>query len=132
MLATVVLTALLAGCGGGSGGGGGTSVDVTLTDFKLAFSEQPTKPGKYTFNVKNEGKVDHALKVEGQGIEEETETLAPGKSATLTVTLQKGSYEFYCPVGDHDDKGMKTTIEVGGSGGGNGETGGTSDDNGGY
>jgi len=62
-------------------------------------------------------------------LERHSATLEPGKSAKLTVTLKKGSYEFYCPVDGHKDKGMKTEIEVGGSGGG--DTG-TPDDNGGY
>jgi uncharacterized cupredoxin-like copper-binding protein len=129
IVATAALVAVLAACGGSSGGGGGKSVDVTLTDFKLTFSEQSLQPGEYTFVAKNEGKFDHALEIEGPGVEKHTATLEPGKSAKLTVTLKKGSYEFYCPVDGHKDKGMRTEIEVGGSGGG--DTG-TPDDNGGY
>lgn len=43
-------------------------------------------------------------------------TAAPfqgGQSGSLTVDLQPGTYQIWCPVGDHKGKGMDTTITVG-------------------
>lgn len=43
-------------------------------------------------------------------------TAAPfqgGHSGSLTVDLQPGTYQIWCPVGDHKGKGMDTTITVG-------------------
>jgi uncharacterized cupredoxin-like copper-binding protein len=36
-----------------------------------------------------------------------------GADETLTVTLQAGTYELWCPVGSHREQGMETTITVG-------------------
>jgi len=35
-----------------------------------------------------------------------------GQSGSLTVTLQKGTYQLWCGVPGHKDKGMVTTITV--------------------
>ncbi|HEX2498493.1 MAG TPA: plastocyanin/azurin family copper-binding protein [Actinomycetes bacterium] len=46
--------------------------------------------------------------------EQETDTLSPGDSGQLTVDLQAGTYELYCPVGGHRGLGMETEITVAG------------------
>ena len=38
---------------------------------------QIDQPGTYTFTLTNDGSVQHALEIEGQGVEDETETLDP-------------------------------------------------------
>lgn len=95
---------------GGAAGGAG-SVDVSLTEFMI---DMPSSipAGEVTFNVTNDGTTEHAFEVEGGGMEEETEDLAPGDSATLTVTLEPGTYTIYCPVDDHRGMGMETELEV--------------------
>jgi uncharacterized cupredoxin-like copper-binding protein len=134
----------LAGCGGGNESsspqtGGGSSqqaVSISETEFSLDPSTvEIGGAGKVTFEVENRGQVAHALEVEGNGVEEETAEIQPGESATLSVELSKpGSYEMYCPIDGHDDKGMKGSIRVGGSAGGGTSTGGqtTTDDDPGY
>ena len=94
------------------------TITITETDFALdPDSVDVEEPGTYAFEVVNEGDVAHALEVEGEGIEEETDTLDPGQRATLTVELEGGSYELYCPVGDHADRGMTGKVEVTGGDG---------------
>lgn len=56
---------------------------------------------------------DHAIGIEGGGVENQTSRVSPGQSADLTVELKAGQYEMYCPVDSHKDKGMKTEITVG-------------------
>ena len=41
-----------------------------------------------------------------------TPTISPGASTAVTVTLQKGSYEVYCPVDSHKAMGMDLHITV--------------------
>jgi hypothetical protein len=67
-----------------------------------------------TFTVTNTGTIPHALEVEGQGIERETDVVQPGSSVTLTLTLKPGTYEVYCPVGgdSHKKLGMATHLRV--------------------
>ena len=126
LLAAVVV--LAAGCGSSGDNGEGEetgspaaapirTITITETEFELdPSSVDLEQPGTYAFEVVNDGQVAHALEVEGEGIEEETQTLQPGDRATLTVTLEGGSYELYCPIGDHKDRGMEGTAVVGGSG----------------
>ena len=72
-------------------------------------------PGETTFTVTNTGEHEHNFEIEGNGIERELETnLQPGETGELTVTLEPGSYTVYCPVGDHREEGMVTTLRVAG------------------
>jgi uncharacterized cupredoxin-like copper-binding protein len=91
----------------------GTVVTVKETEYKLALSQSTFKPGTYTFTAENDGGTTHALEIEGPGIEEQrTDSLSPGSSGSLTVTLQSGKYELYCPVDAHRDRGMEMDITV--------------------
>ena len=97
----------------GGGGGAGGAVDLTATDFKFDPSDPSVKSGEVTFNVTNDGGTTHALEVEGPGEESETDDISPGGSTELTVDLSKpGTYEFYCPVGNHKEMGMEGEITV--------------------
>ena len=124
------------GAGGGSVGGGGGAEHaqapsgakesvvktIEVTEFTLKPAEITLqKPGTYLFKAVNSGGTVHALEVEGQGIEEETEEIQPGQSAELKVKLEAGTYELYCPVDAHKEEGMEGKVIVkegsGGSGG---------------
>jgi uncharacterized cupredoxin-like copper-binding protein len=117
---------------------GGQGISIGESEFKLEPSSvEVHQAGAVTFEVINSGQIDHALEVEGQGVEEETDTIKPGETAELTVDLFKeGSYEIYCPIDDHRDQGMEGTLTVGtasmaGSGTSEDE-GSTTDSGGGY
>ncbi|HUO85954.1 MAG TPA: cupredoxin domain-containing protein, partial [Thermoanaerobaculia bacterium] len=70
-------------------------------------------PGETTFTVTNTGEHEHNFEIEGNGIERELETnLQPGETGELTVTLEPGTYTVYCPVADHREEGMVTTLRV--------------------
>lgn len=68
--------------------------------------------GRIGFNVENGGKEDHAFEIEGNGIHQKTDVLQRGNTASLEVDLKPGTYTIYCPVKDHAQKGMKTTVTV--------------------
>jgi uncharacterized cupredoxin-like copper-binding protein len=123
---------VLAGCGGGGGsneskqseqGAAMQSVQLSEKEFSLNPSHVSfAKAGTYEFKVTNDGQITHALEIEGNGVEDETEDIEPGKTATLKVTLSKaGSYEMYCPIDSHKEQGMKGSVTVGATSGG-GET----------
>lgn len=97
----------------GGSGGGGTLQLAADPDGAIAFDKTSlsTTAGKTTIAFTNESQVPHAVEVEGNGIEEETETIQGGK-AELTVDLKPGTYEFYCPVDDHKEEGMKGELIV--------------------
>ena len=134
LLALLVPAALvLAACGSDDGddeGGesaGGQTVELVATEFAFDPADVSVdEAGETTFTVSNEGEFPHALEIEGNGIEEGTEQLSPGDSGSVTVELEPGEYELYCPVGDHRDQGMVGTLVVGGEAAGAG--GGTTDE----
>lgn len=124
LLLLVLALVLLPACGGEEGatgddaGSDGSVVDVALGEFSIEPSAITVETGSSTFHVVNDGGVTHALEIEGPSGEVETGDLAPGESADLTVDFsQDGSYEMYCPVGDHRDRGMEGSITVGKGGG---------------
>jgi plastocyanin len=146
--ALAALTFALAACGGGSssgtstatpaGGGGsssggagnGTPVDVTLADFSIDIAGGTNlKPGTYTFNVTNNGPTAHNLTIEGPGVDNQATPTFTSGSQSLTVTLTKGSYDFFCSVPGHKEAGMNADVTVGGGGGAGG--GGSTEDSGG-
>jgi plastocyanin len=114
---------LLAASGCGSGGGSSETLHVSETEFKLdpATLDVDTA-GTLTIHAVNDGGVDHALEVEGNGVEEETKTLAPGESADLTVDVTQGTYEIYCPIDGHRSQGMDGELVVAGGGAGGATT----------
>ena len=74
-------------------------------------SELTAPAGTVTIKLVNESEIPHAVEVEGNGVEEESETITGGETE-LTVDLESGEYTFYCPVGDHRAQGMEGTLTV--------------------
>ena len=127
----VIAVLAAAGCGssdngttGGAaadtgGGGGGQRIEISATDFHFDPPDITADAGEVTFVLTNDGGTGHALEIEGEGVEDETDTIEPGQTAELTVDLKDGSYEIYCPVDGHREQGMEGTVTVGaGSAGG--------------
>ena len=91
----------------------GTAMAVAESEFTITLPSKTLTAGTYTFNVTNRGKFAHNLTVDGAGVQDKaTPTLAPGSTGDLTVSLQKGSYEFYCSVDGHKEMGMDVTVQV--------------------
>jgi len=131
----LAVAALLAGCKGGDdkhttstttrtvGKSPGTIVQGyhVLAVLKVHESEYKLRPrtiglevpGYFGLQAINDGKVPHALAVEGHGVERHTPTLKPGRSATIAVYFKEpGVYKLYCPLGAHRARGMTGTIRV--------------------
>lgn len=83
-------------------------VTVTATDFKFKFSKLRLPAGRHTFTLVNRGQATHDLKIAGK----KTRLLNPGQRATLTVTLKKGRYSYFCTVPGHRQLGMKGVLTV--------------------
>ncbi len=92
------------------------TVEVSLVEYDI---DMPTTlpPGHTVFRVTNEGTMEHNFEVEGQGREEMfPQNLQPGEMQTMDVDLQAGTYVVYCPVGDHQSRGMQMSLTVAASG----------------
>lgn len=89
----------------------GPSREVHLIEYQIHMP-QTLPAGQVSFHVENGGKEDHAFEIEGNGVHQKTTVLKRGDTTALQVNLKPGTYTVYCPVDDHDDKGMKTTVTV--------------------
>ena len=89
-------------------------VEVTLSEWKVSLSSDTLTAGTITFNVKNEGNMNHALYVLGGNVAKGTVEIAAKQSATLRLALKPGEYEIYCPMSDQSHKmaGMTRKITV--------------------
>jgi plastocyanin len=89
------------------------TVAVVENEYTIRLTGGNTlKPGKLTFDVSNDGKIQHDLAVE-DGQEKKTPLIDSGKSAKLDVDLEPGKYKLYCSVPGHEQLGMKQEVTVG-------------------
>jgi mono/diheme cytochrome c family protein len=125
------LTALLAadGAAGRTSAGAARTVtpaSVTVTagkpsEFRFKLSKSTVPAGTVIFKVTNAGKIPHSFKIctgtsagtANSCAGKATAVLKTGKSATITVKLEKGRHEYLCTVAGHAAAGMKGILGVG-------------------
>ena len=124
------LVLVIAGCGGGgdsssgsggssgsssssSGGGGQQLALASPSDGSLKFDKTTleAKAGTVTINYDNPSTTAHAVEIEGNGVEEKSDTITGGKTS-VTADLKPGTYTFYCPVDGHRAAGMEGKLVV--------------------
>lgn len=127
---------VLAACGGG--GGSGDVVDLGTANNRDTVASSPgddatspqgaiiqvaayeygyhlvtpTMAGTYTFDLFNDGTMEHDLKIEGESISGGTSIVFPGQSDSFTITLEPGTYTIYCSIPGHRQQGMEMTFTV--------------------
>ena len=79
---------------------------------KFTESKLTTTAGQVEIDFSNDSQLPHAVEIEGNGVEETTEIVTGQDAPPLTVDLKPGTYDFYCPVGDHRAEGMEGTLTV--------------------
>jgi plastocyanin len=126
---SVVGVVLLAGCGGSSNSttasapastpsaGKGQVIHLSADPggaLRFTRSSLTAKPGKVTLVMKNPSSagMDHGISIEGNGVDSDGPTVSAGSTSTVTATLKKGKYTFYCPVPGHRQAGMVGTLTV--------------------
>jgi uncharacterized cupredoxin-like copper-binding protein len=94
--------------------GGTTTVTAAETEFHIALSKKSFSPGTYKFTAVDKGHLQHNLVINGPGVNQAKTAglLSPGQSASVTVTLSKGSYDIFCGVPGHKAQGMNVNITV--------------------
>ena len=91
-----------------------STVNLRASKTKLAFNHKTltAKHGKVTLVMTNPSGLQHAIAVEGHGVDKDGKTVSKGGTSRVTVTLKKGTYTFYCPVDGHKAAGMKGKLIV--------------------
>jgi uncharacterized cupredoxin-like copper-binding protein len=122
--------ALLAGCGGSSNTGQTAAATATPTPatkgqvirlsadpggaLRFTRSTLKAKAGTVTLIMKNPSSagMEHGIAIEGNGVKSDGQTVSPGGTSTVTATLKKGTYTYYCPVPGHRQAGMVGKLTV--------------------
>jgi plastocyanin len=93
------------------------TIEITATEYEFNGDPGVIVPGDtIEFDVENVGEIDHSLEVlssSGSSLGR-TERIAPGASASVTVTFDDaGAYRLICDVDDHLSRGQTASISVG-------------------
>jgi uncharacterized cupredoxin-like copper-binding protein len=90
------------------------SADVSLVDYRLDPSDlRVGRSGVISFVATNDGQSRHALAVDGPAGEVRSVALRPGERTTISLRLPRGTYKWYCPIADHERRGMVGQVRVG-------------------
>lgn len=131
-----VAALVLAACGGSSSSTGGSTATTTAAptstpstppttaaqvvmiqekEFSLDPAQITVKAGTITFNLTDAGKFPHDLHIAPTGTTSEigaSQQMTAGGTGTVTVTLKAGTYDMWCGVDSHRQRGMQGTITV--------------------
>lgn len=93
----------------------GQVVNVVAKEFSFEPKEIRVKAGRVTFNVKNDGAVEHDFQIMGVAkheTEHGAELIKPGATYTGAFDLKPGTHEIVCGVAGHKEAGMTATLIV--------------------
>ena len=82
---------------------------VTAKEMHFTPSTLHVTAGKRTIVVHNSGNLTHTFSLNALGSEV---TIHPGKTKTLSLDLQPGTYRYVCRILDHEGLGMHGVLRV--------------------
>jgi plastocyanin len=94
-----------------------STATVVMTEFAFNPARIVVSAGRDTFTLQNAGQNNHNLHIEGNGVALDVKSdgpVAPGQTFSGAVTLAPGTYDIWCPVGQHRQNGMVGTLTVAG------------------
>jgi plastocyanin len=105
-------------------GGGAAAVyaqsttTVVMSEFAFAPGRLVVSAGRDTFALQNTGRFPHNVHIEGNGVSVDVKPDGPvagGETFSGAVALAPGTYDVWCPVGNHREQGMIGTLTVAGA-----------------
>jgi plastocyanin len=95
----------------------GTTLKLSASKTALKFNVTKltaAKPGKVTLVMSNPSAIKHNVALKGGGLKKPVvgKVVGKGQTSTISATLKKGTYTFYCSVPGHEQAGMKGTLTV--------------------
>lgn len=94
-----------------TGGEGGEELQFVAVDIDYSDAPDTAPAGPLTFALDNQGNIVHNVVIDSVG-EAPIVEAAGGEMATGNVTLEAGSYNYYCSIVGHREAGMEGTLEV--------------------
>ena len=89
-------------------------VQVVALEFSYSLSRSKVRAGKVIIELVNHGGDVHDLDLQrvGGGRVVHFPKVDPGHYVDRMLTLRPGTYLLWCPIADHKDRGMQTTLRV--------------------
>lgn len=87
-------------------------LNVDLSEWQITLSRAKAPAGTLRFVIANLGHTVHALRIVGHGVDERTAPIQPRQTIVWEVTLPAGTYQVTCPIGNHAQLGMTTSLTV--------------------
>jgi uncharacterized cupredoxin-like copper-binding protein len=87
---------------------------IKARDFLFDPKEVTVRAGDLTFEIKNEGAIEHNFIIEDAARKAlaEIAIIDAGKTAEVKVALRAGTYPFVCTLPGHREAGMQGTLRV--------------------
>jgi uncharacterized cupredoxin-like copper-binding protein len=89
---------------------GSSTVQVTLTEFAIAFNPSVIPPGNVVFDINNAGAAQHNLVA--VDLDKRTATLDAGVHVLLDLGNVTSDINVICDIPGHAESGMKATLKV--------------------
>ena len=115
----LALALALAACGGddeaaepANGGGGGQTIELAADPaggLSYDKSSLEASAGEATIVLTNDSSIEHDVRIEELDVG--TDIISEGTDS-VTVTLEPGTYTFFCSVPGHREGGMEGTLTV--------------------
>jgi hypothetical protein len=89
------------------------TAEVSLVDYALDVPDtRVPRAGLVAFAATNDGLVPHAFAVDGPSGQVRTPVLKLGERGVFNVRLPPGTYKWYCPLADHEQRGMVGRVRI--------------------
>lgn len=95
----------------GASANGTTTVQVTLSEFKITLSPSSVPAGNVILNIHNAGAAEHNVAAKALG--KRVSNIPVGGNATLDLGAISSPIELICEIAGHESSGMKTTLGIG-------------------
>jgi plastocyanin len=95
-----------------------SAATVVMNEFSFSPEQLVVSAGRDAFTLRNAGQFPHNMHIEGNGLSLDVNpdgNVNGGESFTGAVTLSPGTYDVWCPVGNHRERGMVGTLTVAGA-----------------
>lgn len=93
-----------------AGGSETTTVNVTLTEFKVSLSPAVVPPGNVVLSITNAGSAEHNVAATGLG--KRIDNIPTGASVLLDLGKISSDVELICEISGHKEAGMVNTLKV--------------------
>ena len=88
-------------------------ISASASALKYSTTKLKAPAGKVTIMMKNLSPLQHDVAIKGKGVSAKGKVVGKGATSTVTATLKKGTYTFYCSVDGHEAAGMRGQLIVG-------------------